>query len=383
VAERDEISTSQVRVLDTARPGAFVAPLSGFSFWRQWLRLDAIPERELAVFWRQLALLIEVGVPLLKALYQVAERTSHVRLRQVIQRVAADIEVGNSLSEALAQHPYAFSTLTVQVLQVAERGGVLDDSLRLVAEELERRVEIRGKVQRALTYPIAVLLVGAFVVLFVLAYVIPEFTVIFQEQQVDLPWLTRAVIGVANFLARFWWLCVLAVIALAMVFASYVQTPTGRLFWDRVKLRLPLVGDLLGKASILRFAQTLGTLLRGGVPILVSLKLVQEHAENSVLAGQLAQVYAAVDQGSRLEVPLRQCTFFPPAAIDVIAVGEEAGQLDTVLFRLAQMYKEEVDHSISIFSSILEPLLLFVMGLFVAFIVWAVYLPYFMLPGLL
>jgi type II secretory pathway component PulF len=191
------------------------------------------------------------------------------------------------------------------------------------------------------------------------------------------------VIGLANFLAHFWWLCILVVVALGILVASYIQTPSGRLAWDRLKLRLPLVGDLLRKASILRFAQTLGTLLRGGVPILVALKLVQEHAENSVLAGELAQVYAAVDQGNRLEVPLRRSTVFPPEAVDVIAVGEEAGQLDTVLFRLAQMYKEEVDYSISVFSSILEPLLLFVMGLFVALIVWAVYLPYFMLPGLL
>jgi type II secretory pathway component PulF len=345
--------------------------------------LDHIPEYELAVFWRQLALLIEVGVPLLKALYQVAERTSHRPLRRVIQHVAADIEVGNSLSEALAQHPQAFSTLTVQVLQVAERGGVLDDSLRLVAEELERRVEIRGKVRRALAYPATVLVVGLTVALFVLAYVVPEFTVIFQDQHVELPLLTRCVMGTAYFVARFWWLCLLVIIALGLLLTSSIRTPHGRLAWDRLKLRFPLVGDLLRKASILRFAQTLGTLLRGGVPILVSLKLVQEHAENSVLAGELAHVYAAVDQGSRLEVPLRQSTVFPPAAIDVIAIGEEAGQLDTVLFRLAQMYKEEVDHSISVFASILEPLLLFVMGLFVALIVWAVYLPYFMLPGVL
>jgi type II secretory pathway component PulF len=200
---------------------------------------------------------------------------------------------------------------------------------------------------------------------------------------VQLPLPTRVVIGLANFLAHFWWLCILVVVALGILWVSYIQTPSGRLVWDRMKLRFPLVGALLRKASILRFAQTLGTLLRGGVPILVSLKLVQEHAENSVLAGELAQVYAAVDQGNRLEVPLRQCTFFPPEAVDVIAVGEEAGQLDTVLFRLAQMYKEEVDQSISVFSSMLEPLLLFVMGLFVALIVWAVYLPYFMLPGLL
>lgn len=383
MAERDEISTPHGRPVDTVGPEVFPERPSGRPDWRRWLRLDHIPEHELALFWRQLALLIEVGVPLLKALYQVAERTSHRPLRRVIQCVAADIEVGNSLSEALARHPQAFSTLTVRVLQVAERGGVLDDSLRLVAEELERRVEIRGKVRRALAYPATVLVVGLVVVLFVLAYVVPEFTVIFEDQNVALPLLTRCVMGTAHFVARFWWLCGLAVIAAGMLLTSYIHTPRGRLAWDRLKLRLPLVGSLLGKASILRFAQTLGTLLRGGVPILVSLKLVQEHAENSVLAGELAHVYAAVDQGSRLEVPLRQSQVFPPAAVDVIAIGEEAGQLDTVLFRLARMYKEEVDHSMSVFTSILEPLLLFVMGLFVALIVWAVYLPYFMLPGIL
>ncbi len=383
MVERDEISTTNVRAVDAVGPGASPAGTSGTRGWQQWLRLDHISEHALAVFWRQLALLIEVGVPLLKALYQVAERTSHRPLRRVIQHVAADIEVGNSLSEALARHPQAFSTLTVQVLQVAERGGVLDESLLLVAEELERRVEIRGKVRRALAYPATVVVVGLAVALFVLAYVVPEFTAIFQDQQVELPLLTRCVMGTAHFVARFWWLCLLVVVALDLCLISYIRTPSGRLAWDRLKLRLPLVGDLLGKASILRFAQTLGTLLRGGVPILVSLKLVQEHAENSVLAGELAHVYAAVDQGSRLEVPLRQSTVFPPVAIDVIAIGEEAGKLDAVLFRLAQMYKEEVDHSISVFASILEPLLLVVMGLFVALIVWAVYLPYFMLPGVL
>jgi type IV pilus assembly protein PilC len=382
VAERDDIPTT-MRPLEARGPGAPLADAPGASRWRRWLQLGTTPEPELAIFWRQLALLIEVGVPLLRALYQIAERTSHTALRQVIQRVAADIEAGNSLSEALARHPRVFSRLTVQVIQVAERGGVLDDSLRLIADEIERRVEMAGKVRRALAYPAVILAVGIVVVLFVLAYVIPEFAGIFRDQEVPLPFPTRVVVGVANFLAHFWWLCLLVLVAVGLLLASYLRTPRGRFIWDRTKLRLPLVGDLLTKASVLRFAQTLGTLLRGGVPILVALKLVQEHAENSVLAAELAQVYRAVDQGQRLEVPLRQCQVFPPTAVDVIAVGEEAGQLDTVLFKLAQMYKDEVDHSISVFSSILEPLLLFVMGLFVAFIVWAVYLPYFKLPGLL
>ena len=383
MAEHDEISTTRVRAVGVVGSGTPSVGTSEIRSWQRWLRLSHIPEPALAVFWRQLALLIEVGVPLLKALYQVAERTYHRPLRQVIQRVAADIEAGGSLSEALAQHPQAFSTLTVQVLQVAERGGVLDDSLRLVAEEIERRVEMRGRVRRALAYPATVLVVGLAVALFVLAYVVPEFTAIFQDQSVELPLLTRGVMGTAHLIARFWWLYGLVVIALGLLMAASLRTPCGRLAWDRLKLRVPLVGDLLRKVSILRFAQTLATLLRGGVPILVSLKLVQEHAENSVLAGELAHVYTAVDQGNRLEVPLRQSQVFPPEAIDVIAIGEEAGQLDTVLFRLAQMYKEEVDHNMSVFTSILEPLLLFVMGLFVAFIVWAVYLPYFRLPGLL
>ena len=382
MAERDDRFTN-VRSLGAVMPGAPPANTPEASRWRRWWKLGPIPEQELAIFWRQLALLIEVGVPLLKALYQIAERTSHVALRQVIQRVAAHIEVGNSLSEALAQHPQAFSRLTVQVIQVAERGGVLDDSLRLIAEEIERRVEVRGKVRRALAYPATIMAVGVAIVLFVLAYVIPEFAEVFQDQDVSLPLPTRTVVGVAHFLTHFWWLCILVLIAMGMLVAAYIRTPHGRFMWDRMKLRLPLVGGLLGKASILRFAQTLGTLLRGGVPILVSLKLVQEHAENSVLASELARVYSAVDQGYRLEVPLRQCKAFPPTAVDVIAVGEEAGQLDTVLFKLAHMYKEEVDHSISVFSTILEPLLLCVMGLFVALIIWAVYLPYFKLPGLL
>ena len=382
VAERDNTPIT-MRPLDVRGPEAPPADAPGTSRWQRWWRLGAISEPELAIFWRQLALLIEVGVPLLRALRQIAERTSHAALRQVIQRVAADIEAGTSLSEALARHPQVFSRLTVQVIQVAERGGVLDDSLRLIADEIERRVEMTSRIRRALAYPAVILAVGIVIVLFVLAYVIPEFAGIFRDQEVAMPFPTRVVVGVANFLAQFWWLCVLVLVAVVFLVSAYLRTPRGRFIWDRTKLRLPLVGDLLTKASILRFAQTLGTLLRGGVPILVALKLVQEHAENSVLAADLAQVYRAVDQGHRLEVPLRQCKVFPPTAVDVMAVGEEAGQLDTVLFKLAQMYKDEVDHSISVFSSILEPLLLCVMGLFVAFIVWAVYLPYFKLPGLL
>lgn len=382
MAEQDDLteSTASPEVFQRLeRAGTIKQDL--WQWWQSWQQM--VPPQILAVFWRHLSLLIEVGVPLLKALHQVAERTSHDKFRQIIQRVATDIEVGTSLSEALSRHPNVFSTLAIQVIEVAERGGVLDESLRLVAEDLERHIEIRNKVRRAIAYPVSILLVGLLLVLFVLIYVIPEFAAIFNEAGAPLPLPTRIVLDSVYILQTYWFIGLLIVIGLGYLFTMYVRTTDGRLQWDRFKLQIPLVGNLLAKASVLRFAQTFGTLLRGGVPILMALKLVQEHAENSVLANELAQVYAAVDQGSRLEVPLRQSIVFPPLAVDVVAVGEEAGRLDTVLVRLAQMYKEEVDQSVSIFSSVLEPSLLLVMGLFVALIVWAVYLPYFSLSSLL
>jgi type II secretory pathway component PulF len=387
VAELNEGANARdIRPIGAASAQTPVSVGQGPGRWIQWLkhRVEAnVPLKTIATFWRQLVLLIEVGVSLLKALYQIEQRTSHPTLRRVIRQVADDIERGNSFSEALARHPQVFSNLTVQVIQVAERGGVLDESLRLVADELDRHVEIRSKIKRALAYPAVVAAVGGLVVLFVLAFVIPEFAGLFHEQSMPLPFVTRLIVGTANLLASYWWLCILGVVALWWLASAYTNTPHGRLRWDRLKLRLPLVGTLLTRAGVLRFAQTMGTLLRGGVPILVSLRLVHEHAENRVLAADLERAYTAVDQGSRLEEPLRQSTVFPPMAVDIIAVGEEAGQLDTVLFKLAEAYKEEVDHAASVFSSIIEPLLLLLVGLFVALLVWAIYLPYFSLPGML
>ncbi len=391
--DRDESNERSTRPLETEQgyatgmgQRAAVPPKQVSSGWRELFKFGTsrhVNHTVVASFWVQLALLIEVGVPLLKALRQVEGRTSHVGFRQVIHRVAEDIEGGESFSGALARHPDVFSRLTVQVIKVAERGGVLENSLRLVANELERHAEIRAKVKRALAYPAAIIGVGIFVVLVMLIVVIPQFVVLFEGQGIQLPLQTRIVMGLGDFVAGYWWLCLLVIMGVGWLFSLYGRTVAGRLAWDRFKLRLPIFGGLLTKASILRVAQTLGTLLRGGVPILVSLKLVQENAENTVLARELEEVYAAVEQGNRLEEPLRRSTVFPAMAVDMIAIGEEGGQLDTVLFKIADAYREEVDHTVSIFASIIEPLLLLVMGLFVALIVWAVYLPYFQLPGIL
>jgi type IV pilus assembly protein PilC len=376
VAEQNRAEAEAGRPPETASLGSSDHAMP---WW--WTVRNRVPLKAVAVFWRQLVMLIEVGVPLLRALHQIEQRTSHPKFRQVVRQVADAIERGNSFSESLAQHPHIFSPLTIQVVEVAERGGVLDESLQLVADELERQIEIRGKVKRALSYPAIIALLGLALTCFVLIVVIPQFSGMFLEHGAELPLPTRIITTGADILTHYWWLCILVIVALWGLVTMYIRTSDGRLLWDRFKLRLPLVGDLLIKAGVLRFAQTMGTLLRGGVPILPSLRLVQEHAENRVLAQDLERVYAAVDQGERLETPLRQARAFPPLAVDIIAIGEEAGQLDTILFKLADTYKEEVDHATSIFSSIIEPLLLLLMGAFVALIVWAVYLPYFALPN--
>ncbi len=382
MAERVDRPVGTLRAPEDAssRPTDATAPPTTW-FSRQ--ARGTVPLNVLANFWRQLSLLIEVGVSLLRALYQIEKRTSHRQLRRTIGHVAAAIEAGSSFSEALEQHPRIFTQLTMRLIQVAERGGVLEDSLRLVADEIDRHIEIRNKVKRALAYPTMIAIIGIFVVLFVLVFVMPQFAGLFRAQGLPMPLVTRLVVGAADFFTRYWWLCGLGGLGLWWLFVVCIRSARGGLWWDRLILRLPLISELLIKAGVLRFAQTMGTLLRGGIPILVALKLVQEHAENRVLAQELEHICAAVEQGSRLEEPLRRSVVFPPLAVDIIAVGEEAGKLDTVLFRLAEAYKEEVDSSATVFSSIIEPILLLLMGILVALIVWAVYLPYFSLPAMM
>lgn len=338
-----------------------------------------VSQAHVASFCRQLSILIDVGVPLLQALQKVEEQTSDLRLKRIIREVAEDIELGGNFSDALAKYPNVFSSLVVNIVKVAERGGILDNSLRILSEELEKREEIKGKVKRALMYPVIVLGVGLIVVIIILTNVVPTFVQLFQAKNVQMPLPTRLLIGFGNAIQSYWWLIILIIAALVGIILYYKKTFAGKLVFDSLKLKLPLVGSLLTKATVATFAQTLGTLLSSGVPILKALKIVEETTENSALAQVLERTRDSVEGGGKIEVPLRQGDIFPTVAIDMIAVGEEAGRLEQVLLKISNAYKEEVDHTIANFSTVIEPILLLIMGLLVAVVVYAVFLPYFSL----
>lgn len=338
-----------------------------------------VSQGHIASFCRQLSILIGVGMPLLQALQKVEEQTSDLRLKKIIREVTEDIELGGNFSDSLARYPQVFSSMVVNMVKVAERGGILDNCLKILSEELEKREEIKGKVKRALMYPAIVLSVGIIVVIIVLSNIVPTFVELFKSKNIQLPLPTRMLIGLGYFVQGYWWLVILVIAALVAIIVYYKKTFEGQIFFDRTKLKLPWVGSLLTKAAVASFAQTLGTLLSSGVPILNALKIVQETTDNSALAQALGQTRDLVERGSKIEAPLRQSNIFPPIALDMIAVGEEAGRLEPVLLKISTAYRDEVDQTIANFSTVIEPILLLVMGLLAAIVVYAVFLPYFSL----
>lgn len=353
-----------------------------FSFLTS-LTTTRIAQEQIIGFCRQLSVLIDVGVPLLKALEIIENRTESSPLKRVIRDVASRIEAGESFSSSLAQFPRVFSHFFVNMITMAELGGVLDRTLKILADYLEKEAEIRRKVTRALLYPVISIGVSIAVLILVISFIIPTFANLFTEAQVDLPLPTRILIGVGTFLNTYWWLCVLVLVLLIVGGIALARRPAGRLLLDRCKLKLPIFGPLITKAVVAEFCQTFGTLLQGGVPILRALHIVEDTTSNQVLVQAVRDTAVAVEQGSKVEEPLRKHEVIPAFAMDLIAIGEEAGQLDTMLLKVAAFYTAEVDHMISNFSALIEPLLLLVVGLITALIAYSVFIPYFSLGGVI
>jgi type II secretory pathway component PulF len=350
--------------------------------WTSLLTAPRITQEQVIGLCRQLSVLIDVGVPLLKALEIIENRTEASQLKGVIRTVAHRIETGEAFSTALAQFPRVFSRFFVNMITMAELGGVLDRTLKILADYLEKEAEIRRKVTRALIYPVISIGVSIAVLILVIAVIIPTFASLFAEANVELPWSTRFLVGFGTFLGTYWWLCLLVAVLLIMGGVAFARTPNGRLMLDRVKLHFPLFGSLITRAVVAEFCQTFGTLLQGGVPILRALHIVEETTSNQVLVNALRETANAVEQGSKVEEPLRKHAVFPPFAMDLIAIGEEAGQLDTMLLKVAEIYAREVDHMITHFSAFIEPLLLLVVGLITALIAYSVFIPYFSLGSI-
>ena len=338
---------------------------------------ERVPTPELAAATRQLATLIGAGLPLVEALAALADQTEREHLRRAIVQIRERVTEGRTLADALGEHPRLFSPLYVNMVRAGEASGALDVVLRRLAEYTENQARLLGKVRAALTYPAVMLLLGGAILFFLVSYVVPKVTRIFQETQQQLPRLTLILIAVSGFAARWWWLLLLLAGGAALGARAYARTPAGRERVDTWLLRLPYVGPLVQKVALARFSRTLSTLLASGIGLLQALDIVRNVVDNRVIARAVENARDAIREGQSIAPPLRESGVFPPLVVHMVAVGERSGQLEEMLGKAADAYDNEVENAVSSLTTVLEPLMIVFMGLVVLFIVLAILLPIF------
>jgi type IV pilus assembly protein PilC len=329
------------------------------------------------IFTRQLATLIDSGLPLLRGLNVLAKQERDTVLRNTINKLADGVQGGSTFSESLAQHPLIFNHLYVNMVKAGEVGGVLELVLGRLAEFQEKAQKIKNKVVAAMVYPIIVMTMAIAIMAFLLVFIVPKFEAIFHDMLGDkpLPAITLFVIGVSNFVKNHGLVLLGLLIAAVAAYKLIARTRAGRSIIDRFKLRVPLFGDLIRKTAISRFSRTLGTLVTSGVPILQALNITRETAGNMVIAGAISQVHDSVKEGESIVQPLEASGAFPPMAISMIDVGEETGQLPEMLLKIADVYDDETDNSVAALTSMLEPIMIVFLALVVGTIVIALFMP--------
>jgi type IV pilus assembly protein PilC len=338
---------------------------------------NRVKVKDVAVMSRQFATMINSGLALLRALNILAEQTESKPLAVIINQVRIDVEKGSSLSAALSRHPKAFSRLYVAMVRAGEVGGVLDSVLLRLAETIEKQVELRRKVRSAMTYPIVVMVLVLLIVTAMLLFIIPMFKGLYTELGGTLPLPTMLLIKASTILRTFWYLIFGALFGAVWGFKRWVKTDSGRKKWDVVKLKLPVVGLLTRKTALARFSRTLSALVRSGVPILESLDIVAETSGNNVVSMAVLDTQLAVKSGEPMSQRLEQHAVFPPMVVQMMAVGEETGALDEMLDKIADFYDQEVEATVEALTSLIEPLLIVVMGGCVGGMVISLYLPMF------
>ncbi len=333
--------------------------------------------KDVAVFSRQFATMINSGLSLLRSLNILAEQTENKALADIANQVRIDVEKGSSLSAAMARHPKAFSRLYVSMVRSGETGGVLDSVLQRLATTIEKQVELRRKVKSAMTYPAVVAVLVLCIVTAMLLFIIPMFQGLYTQLGGKLPAPTQFLINVSKLLRSLWWLIFGGEAALVFAFRKWIATDEGRKKWDAIKLRVPVMGVLVRKTALARFSRTLSALVRSGVPILESLDIVADTCGNNVVATAVLDTQQGVKNGESLAHRLEEHEVIPPMVVQMMSVGEETGALDEMLDKIADFYDQEVEATVDALTSLIEPLLIVVMGGAVGGMVISLYLPMF------
>ncbi len=334
---------------------------------------------DLVVFTRQFATMINAGLPIVRALYVLSEQTDSKKLKDVLDDIRKQVEAGLALSEALEKHPKVFNRLYVEMVRAGEIGGILDDVLLRIATQLEKDQELRRKVKSAMAYPTVVLALAILAASFMLIFIVPIFARMFEDLGGNLPLPTRIAMGLSDILTSPLGILVYAIIGAGVfLFLRWIKTEPGRKFWGQTSLKIPAkIGDIIRKVVLARFARTLGTLNAAGVPILQSLEITATSSGNYVIEKALLKSREAIREGLPIYRPLEQEPVFPPMVTHMIAVGEETGDIDGMLAKIAEFYESEVDAAVKALTSIIEPLMIVVVGAIVGGIIVAMYLPMF------
>jgi type IV pilus assembly protein PilC len=358
-------------------PAAAKAPSKGGGISIPFLERQTIKGKTLMIFTRQLATLIDAGLPLLRGLTVLSKQEPDPVLRKVTINLAEAVQGGGTFSESLAGHPKIFNKLYVNMVKAGELGGVLELVLLRLAEFQEKAQKIKNKVVSAMFYPIIVLVIAIAIMAFLLVFIVPKFEAIFADMLggKPLPALTQFVIGASNFVKDNVLLIIAGLFVMAIAYVMLSKTPKGSAMLDSIKLKAPLFGDLTRKSSISRFTRTLGTLVTSGVPILQALNITRETAGNAVIANAISKVHDSVKEGESIVQPLEASGVFPPMVISMIDVGEETGQLPEMLLKIAEVYDDEVDNAVTGLTSLLEPIMIVFLAVVVGTIVIALFLP--------
>ncbi len=340
-------------------------------------RMGRIKTRDIVIFTRQFATMINAGLPLVQALDILSRQSENKALQDVTRQVVYDVESGHTVADALRRHPKAFPDLYVNMVAAGEAGGILDTILLRLATFLEKNDALVGKVKSAMIYPAVIMSVAVVAIVVLLIFVIPVFQNMFASVNLSLPLPTRVVIGLSSFLKHYWWLMGGGIWGGIFLLRQYYKTPAGRLQIDRALLRVPVLGGLLRKSAVSRFTRTLGTLISSGVSILDGLEITAKTAGNQVIHNAIMESRASIAGGDTISAPLQKSSVFPPMVISMIAVGEQTGGLDEMLTKIADFYDTEVDTAVSGLLSLMEPIMIVFLGVIVGGMVVAMYLPIF------
>src|SRR5271157_3021710 len=340
--------------------------------------LKSVKASELAVFSRQLSTMISSGMSILRALYVLEEQTESKFLKETIIAVRKDVEAGLSLSDSMARHPKVFSPLFVAMARAGETGGVLEDSLMRVADQLQKDAALRRQIKSAMVYPTLVIIFAVAVMMALVAFLVPVFVGVFKQFGGELPALTKVSVVLSEMVTGYWWAMFGGTALIVVAFVKWKKSTWGRRQWDRFRLRVPMkIGAIVQQVAVARWSRTLASLTSAGVPLLLALEITGKTGGNVVVEEAMDGVIASVKRGGTIAAPLAQAPIFPTMVTHMVGVGEETGALDAMLDRIAEFYEEQVEAAVKSLMSILEPIMIILIGSIVGFIVISMYLPLF------